>query len=86
MYVWIILVGSGILIVLATLVGVADGRARDDAWKKIAARRRANWEERERFTALVDALVQEAGACGCSVCRTRRRMSGRGDGPDDLSR
>lgn len=81
---WVVLVGSGILIVLATLAGRADARARESAWRGIAERRRINWEERQRLAALLDAIVQEAGSCPCPGCRMVRRVSGRDDDPQGL--
>jgi hypothetical protein len=80
---WIILVGVGALVVLGTLAGLADARARESAWRGIAQRRRANWEEREHLVALLEALVQEAGACPCRGCRMVRRILGRADDPED---
>jgi hypothetical protein len=78
---WIILVGAVLLIVLAGLAGLADGRARSDAWRSVAAARRANWEERQRLATVVDSLADDAGTCQCLVCRRVRGMAGLGDGP-----
>jgi hypothetical protein len=83
-YVWIILVGSGLLILLAVLAGVASRpHARD--WQGIAERRRANWEEEQRLAAIVETLIEEAGTCRCPVCRRIRWLSGRDGGPQDLT-
>lgn len=79
---WIILVGAVVLIVLAGLAGRADGRARVDAWRSVAAQRRANWEERQRLATLVDSLADDAGMCQCLVCRRVRGMVGFGGSPD----
>jgi hypothetical protein len=69
-----ILVGSGILILLAALVGAIDGQARRSAWQVIAERRRANWEERERLSAVLSSLSQKAGVCQCQLCQMVRQM------------
>ena len=80
---WVVLIGSGILVVLAVLAGLVDARARESAWKGIAQRRRLNWEERQRLAALLEALVEEAGVCPCPGCRMVRQLAGRGDDPYD---
>ena len=69
---WIILVGSGIAILLV-VVGAIDNYVRRSAWRAIAGRRRANWEERERLTAVLSTLSQKEGTCQCKVCSVVRR-------------
>ncbi|MFC5951703.1 hypothetical protein ACFQH9_25905 [Pseudonocardia lutea] len=42
----VVLVGLGVLAVLGVVVGVLDA-ARSRAWRRIAAERRRNWENRQ---------------------------------------
>jgi hypothetical protein len=83
-YVWIILVGSGILVLLAVLAGVA-GRPRARDWQGIAEQRRANWEEERRLAVIVETLIEEARTCQCPACRRIRWLSGQDGDPQDLT-
>ncbi len=63
--IWIAVIGMLVLVVLATVIGVADGRARSRAWGTIARRRRELGEwERE--------LMRTAEAHDCPACRLMR--------------
>ena len=60
------------LVLLAVLIGSADGRAQRDAWNRIAHRRRelGEWERQ---------LIRAAESQGCPACRLLRE---RGSGHD----
>ena len=68
----IALVGLTILFGLALVIGVADGRARDSAWRRIAAARRdiaeARREQEERERVLVE-LLEHPRCARCPVDR-----------------
>jgi hypothetical protein len=72
----IALVGLTILFGLALLIGIVDGRARDSAWRRIAAARRdiaetrRDQEERERI--LVECLERPR----CARCPIDRYVDG----------
>jgi hypothetical protein len=62
--IWIAVIGMLALVVLAAIIGMADGRARRQAWDRIARRRRELGEwERE--------LIRAAEVHDCPVCRLR---------------
>ena len=62
----VVIGGAMLLIVLAVLVGLVDGRSRDQAWRRIAAARRRLWEESHG--------VGEPWACPVSNCPLRRYL------------
>ena len=64
----VIVVGVLVLVGLAAVIGLiqsGDGSARDRAWRRIAAARRHNREERQRIMGLRDELD------GCRDCAFR---------------
>jgi hypothetical protein len=68
-----VIVGVLVLIALAVAVGfarAADGSARGDAWRRIAAERRRNWEHRQWIREAADV------ANPCRDCPFRRPREG----------
>jgi recombinational DNA repair protein RecR len=62
----VVAVGVALLITLATLIGLAEGRAQRDAWRSIAEERRElqDWEA---------ALIEAVESRDCAECRFVRR-------------
>ena len=80
----VIFIGLGALVVVAVLVGAAEGHAQSQAWRRVANARHANWCDRRRQAAEQRArdeeyaqLVRMAESCDCRVCRLLRRRGPR---------
>ena len=71
---YVVLIGGGVLllVLLATVVGLVDGRAKDRAWKRIAiARRLLHEREQELFKILSESPCED-----CPLSRKFRRYRG----------
>jgi hypothetical protein len=61
--------GVGTLVLLAVVIGIVNGAAQREAWKRIARRRRelGEWERQ---------LIRAAESAGCPACHLLRERYG----------
>lgn len=70
---WLVALGGmSVLIGLALLVGALEGRAQREAWRRIAAERRAIGHTRRELLEWEAGLIRAAESGNCPRCRLQR--------------